>query len=83
MSKKMSNDAAAVLRKGLQPKSEKVIDAPENVGAAARAIATQLMRDQIPGTNSSPKARRTNYWGVSEKINIKGRFDGINLRKRL
>lgn len=66
MKAKKSNDAAAVLRKGQQPKSEKVIDAPENVGAAARAIATQLMRDQIPGTNSSPKNRNQNFWGVSE-----------------
>jgi hypothetical protein len=65
--KKKSSAPDAVLRKGDLPKAEKVIEAPENVGAAARAIAQQLTSDGVPGTNSSPKARRTNYWGISSE----------------
>ena len=67
MKAKKSNDAAAVLRKGLQPKASPVIEAQEVPGAALAACKKQLESDGIAGTNSSPKARRTNYWGVSEK----------------
>jgi hypothetical protein len=71
MKAKKSNDAAAVLRKGLQPKARPTTEAQEVKGAAAKAIAQQLTSDGIAGTNSSPKARKTNYWGVSEPGNKK------------
>lgn len=53
--------------KVLKVKAEKVIEAPENVGAARRACDVQLMRDQIPGTSSSGKKRTAAVWGIGSK----------------
>jgi hypothetical protein len=56
----------AVLRKGLQPKSESVRDAVEVSGAARHACDVQLRRDQIVGTSSSGKKRPAAIWGIDE-----------------
>lgn len=59
-----SNMPNATLRIGNLPPAEAVRNAKVDVGAAARAIATQLENDQVKGTSSSGKKRSRAVWGI-------------------
>ncbi|HEV8048723.1 MAG TPA: hypothetical protein VGP35_13395 [Terriglobales bacterium] len=50
-----------------QANPERVRDAVSVPNAGREAIDQQLMSDQIVGTSSSPKKRKSNSWGVEEK----------------
>jgi hypothetical protein len=55
----------------LDPEARKALqnwwDSNRDRAGARKSIDSQLMSDGIAGTNSSPKKRTTNFWGVSSK----------------
>lgn len=61
MSAGKSNMEDAVLRTGMQPKSEAVRNATEDTGSAKRA------RDKQVGNDGNPKSRTRSYWGTESK----------------
>ena len=64
---KKSNAPDAVLRTGLQPKPEKVVDAKNADGLVRKAIDTQVFTKGDEGGGGSDHHKlATNSWGVSE-----------------